>query len=597
MSHSVILRASAGILPFSDKGKEEASAECDQAPIDQLSDEVLDLIFRYATSNCREKKTLCKLREVNGHWYNVIDTYHLRNCWRSLQKHIQHPILRGLVDQIVLVDGFVSEVIASAMDPNFAKLMGSEQACLLTKIDHMGPSACDRFALLTQSLRKQGAPIPPAHAVIGFDPSPYNEMQQRLDKALETIWKSIQKNIDFEEERVPDNAEAVRKWLNNPLNQEKIGLITKLDLSEMNLTVLPPEIGKLSQLNMLSLYGNLLTIIPSDIGKLSQLTHLGLSRNRLTTLPSEIGHCSKLTWLHLYKNQLATIPSEIGKLSQLKMLHLEQNRLTSLPPQIGNLSQLTELYLEENRLTSLPPEIGNLSQLYCFKLSGNWLTTLPPEIGNLSMLHQFDPSRNRLTSLPPQIGNLSQLYSFDLSENQLITLPPEVMGLVKKTAPNLKNNLLIYLLDGNFCHQQSNFQGTADKYLACSNYTCLTPLASLCQQILLGKETDLLRSTFKTLSNDMQWRIRHAWTTISSSSGSSSDLFDDRASFAEAVITTLHDTWHSLSKELRKQAYSQVAILAGKQERGASWGELYASSNILRFIDAMELAIPLPLQS
>ena len=60
---------------------------------------------------------------------------------------------------------------------------------------------------------------------------------------------------------------------------------TVLHLSGEGLTVLPPEIGQLSQLDLLYLHVNQLTALPPEIGQLSQLTALWLSSNQLSALP------------------------------------------------------------------------------------------------------------------------------------------------------------------------------------------------------------------------------------------------------------------------------------------------------------------------
>ncbi len=77
---------------------------------------------------------------------------------------------------------------------------------------------------------------------------------------------------------------------------------TKLDLSGKNLTALPPEIGKLTQLKKLILgkyeydedgsfvdiIGNKLTALPKEIGLLNQLEELLIIDNQLSSLPSKI---------------------------------------------------------------------------------------------------------------------------------------------------------------------------------------------------------------------------------------------------------------------------------------------------------------------
>ncbi len=501
MTHAISSSSSTGAffsMPSSSvpSCREERKKEVEeaQAPIDLLADDAWIQIFNRATNGYRDKNTLCAIRAVNRKFSDIIDTYHLKNSWSKLHNEVKNPSLRSLVHQIVFVNRFVSGVIASAIDPGYTQWDAWEQASLLNRIESMGPSWFSRFSQLTQRLREKGAPIPAAHAVIGLELSVYENMQQRLEAAVETAWTHIQKQINFKGAPIPANAEAIRLWLNDRDNAGKIDLITELNLTYMNVTVLPPEIGKFSQL--IKLY---------------------LSNTQTTALTPEIGNLSQLTKLDLYGNQLISLPSEIGKLSQLKTLRLYANQITALPSEIGNLSQLKALDLNENRITALPSEIGKLSQLAWFRLDDNPL-----------------------------------IFILDKDLNQLSSW------------------------------KSVNFQNTMTTFSACSSYRCQTPLASLCQQIHLGKQEDLLRSTFETLSDEMQQRIRQAWAAIPSSSEAGADLFADRASCVEAVITALQDKWGSLSRRQRNQAYAQVAILAGQPEEDACW-------NTIRFIDAMEL--------
>ncbi len=70
---------------------------------------------------------------------------------------------------------------------------------------------------------------------------------------------------------------------------------TKLDLSELELTALPKELGQLSNLSGLSLSQNQLTALPKELGQLSNLSGLDLSQNQLTALPKELGQLSNLS--------------------------------------------------------------------------------------------------------------------------------------------------------------------------------------------------------------------------------------------------------------------------------------------------------------
>ena len=86
---------------------------------------------------------------------------------------------------------------------------------------------------------------------------------------------------------------------------------------------------------------------------------MNLRSNDLTgSIPTEIGNLTNLTNLGLYGNDLTgSIPSEIGNLTYLISLYLSSNQLTgSIPSEIGNLTNLTDLFLSSNQLTGEIPE-------------------------------------------------------------------------------------------------------------------------------------------------------------------------------------------------------------------------------------------------
>jgi Leucine-rich repeat (LRR) protein len=120
--------------------------------------------------------------------------------------------------------------------------------------------------------------------------------------------------------------------------------------------------------------------VPADIGLLTSLESLWLYGTQLTSLPAEIGQLTALKELYLFSNQLTSVPAEIGQLTSLRVLYLHYNQLTSLPAEIGQLTALKELWLYSNELTSVPAEIGQLASLRVLRLGYNQLTSVPAAI-------------------------------------------------------------------------------------------------------------------------------------------------------------------------------------------------------------------------
>ncbi|MGF2011026.1 COR domain-containing protein [Nostoc sp. DedVER01b] len=218
--------------------------------------------------------------------------------------------------------------------------------------------------------------------------------------------------------------------------------VTILKLSGKGLTTLPPEIGKLTNLQTLYLSNNQLSSLPPEIEKLANLQAFYLGSNQLSSLPPEIEKLTNLQTLNLSNNQLSSLPPEIEKLINLQTLNLGINQLSSLSPEIGQLTNLQMLYLGSNKLNCLPPEIGQLTNLQTLNLSNNQLSSLSPEIGKLINLQTLDLTSNQLSGLPSEIGKLINLQTLYLGSNQLSSLPPEIEKLTNLQTLNLSNNQL-----------------------------------------------------------------------------------------------------------------------------------------------------------
>ena len=191
---------------------------------------------------------------------------------------------------------------------------------------------------------------------------------------------------------------------------------TELDLSNNQLTSVPPELAQLTRLTQLSLFNNQLTSVPPELAQLTRLTTLYLHNNQLTSVPPELAQLTRLTQLDLDNNQFTSVPPELAQLTPLTQLSLSFNQLTSVPPELAQLTRLTRLYLHSNQLTSVPPELAQLTRLTRLHLYGNQLTSVPPELAQLTRLTRLDLDRNQLRWLPAELSQLTGLTEVETSD-------------------------------------------------------------------------------------------------------------------------------------------------------------------------------------
>ncbi|PKU68299.1 LRR repeats and ubiquitin-like domain-containing protein [Dendrobium catenatum] len=139
--------------------------------------------------------------------------------------------------------------------------------------------------------------------------------------------------------------------------------VRTIDLTNNNVSVLPPDISRLVQLQRLILANNVLQSLPNTVASLRSLKILTLDGNKISILPDELGSLYKLEQLSVSGNLLTFLPDTIGKLHNLSLLNVSSNKLRSLPPSIGSCIALEELQANDNNIEELPESLCNLSHL------------------------------------------------------------------------------------------------------------------------------------------------------------------------------------------------------------------------------------------
>jgi len=131
------------------------------------------------------------------------------------------------------------------------------------------------------------------------------------------------------------------------------------------------------------------------------ITELNLSNKNLTVLPDDLSLYVNLQQLDCSKNQLTSLENLPPK---LRVLFCYNNQLTSLDNLPPNLQYLS---CSDNQLTSIKNIPTNLQELYCYNNQLSTLDNLPP---NLQTLVCYG---NQLITLPLTLDK--EIHGFELS--------------------------------------------------------------------------------------------------------------------------------------------------------------------------------------
>ena len=216
----------------------------------------------------------------------------------------------------------------------------------------------------------------------------------------------------------------------------RLGELQVLYLHRNNLTgEVSGALNSLSKLRLLYLYDNGLTGISDELGPgMTKLRRLFAQRNAMVgEIPAGLGSVTNLDWLTLYDNDLSgPIPAELGSLTNLRRLYIHRNKLSGpIPVSLTNISGLTHFLLHRNELTgSIPAELGMLTNLEWLSLYDNKLDgKIPEELGDLASLEVLYFHGNDLTGpVPSELGNLTAMTNLWLKDNMLSGEIPRELG-------------------------------------------------------------------------------------------------------------------------------------------------------------------------
>lgn len=153
--------------------------------------------------------------------------------------------------------------------------------------------------------------------------------------------------------------------------------LEELDLAGNQLRTVPEAVLRLGKLRLLQLAENPLRQIPDGMGELSRLEFFQCGpAPELRALPASIGKLRNLELLSVAGTSITALPDEICKMPKLGRCQVPRNKLTSLPEDLGSAPNLYLLTADQNALTTLPASLVDCRHLRQITLTGN---TFSPE--------------------------------------------------------------------------------------------------------------------------------------------------------------------------------------------------------------------------
>ncbi|TRU14937.1 MAG: GTP-binding protein [Microcystis sp. Msp_OC_L_20101000_S702] len=214
----------------------------------------------------------------------------------------------------------------------------------------------------------------------------------------------------------------------------------KLDLSDRNLTEIPPEIADLTSLQLLDLSDNQIGEIPEALVHLTSLQYLNLSDNQISEIPEALAQLTSLQELDLSDNQISEIPKALAQPTSLQYLHLRNNQIREIPEALAYLTSLQFLDLTNNQIREIPEALAHITSLQGLDLSDNQIREIPEALTHLTSLQGLDLSNNQIREIPEALAQLTSLQNLHLKNNQIREIPEALAHLVNLKRLILENN-------------------------------------------------------------------------------------------------------------------------------------------------------------
>ena len=168
------------------------------------------------------------------------------------------------------------------------------------------------------------------------------------------------------------NYSELQNWILNGCDETDGLTVISLNINKSDLTRLPNEIFKLTNLQYLFCSYNFIRIIPTKIKQLTNLRTFVCSYNNIIYVPSSICELNKLELFNISNNMIKQLPVNIDKLTNLVELNCDWNEIIYLSMDLEKLPNLRIFRCDNNQLDDIPSQLE--SKLELFTYDGNHLS-------------------------------------------------------------------------------------------------------------------------------------------------------------------------------------------------------------------------------
>ncbi len=213
------------------------------------------------------------------------------------------------------------------------------------------------------------------------------------------------------------------------LNPEIKNLVNlqQLEINNSTLEIFPVELMSLPSLKKLTLVSSHLSEIPKYVETWSKLTYLNLSG--CTSLEYLNGLPQNLNYLNISKNAYKTFPKKIFGLKWLWKIVAEHLGLTEIPEDIFKLKGLAAMFFGYNDIKEISNKIWQISNLEDLSLNGCAFETFPHSVTRIKSLRALYLNGNNISQIPESIKDLKKLSKLELGGNLLEMFPKEILSL------------------------------------------------------------------------------------------------------------------------------------------------------------------------